>query len=79
MLPLTKEEKNYIVSKIFVNYAEKNLVIIMMMVKSVIKVEITVITQKNEALHIIFLTLDMKYQKKFLWYFIMALIMNTIL
>ena len=79
MLPLTKEEKNYIVIKIFVNYAEKNLVIIMMMVKSVIKVEITVITQKNEALHIIFLTLDMKYQKKFLWYFIMALIMNTIL
>ena len=44
MLPITEEEKNCVGSKTFVKYAEENLLIIMMMVKSIVKFEVIVIT-----------------------------------
>ena len=66
MILLTNEEKNYIVSKKYVIYGTKDLVLMMTM-KNIIKSEIMVITLENiEELLIIFVTSDTKCQKKFL-------------
>ena len=61
---------NCIKNKNFVIYAEKKLVVVVVVVmKTIIKFEITVITQENiEVLHIISVTSDIKHLKKFLQY-----------
>ena len=52
MIPLTNEEKNYIVSKKYVIYVKKNLVL---MIKNIKRLEIIVITLENtEELLMIF-------------------------
>ena len=57
---------NYIINKIFVIYAKKNLVQ-MIMIKNTIKSEIASITLENiEALPIMFVIQDTKHQKKLL-------------
>ena len=61
---LTHKEANHIISKIFVTYTKKNLLLIM--IKNMKESKIIVIVQENiEVLLIIFLIWDSKYQKIF--------------
>ena len=59
---LTHKEANHIISKIFVTYTKKNLLLIM--IKNIEESTIMVITQENiEVMLIIFVIWDKKYQK----------------
>ena len=60
-------------SKKYVIYAKKDLVL-MIIIKSIIKLEIIVTTEENvEELLIVFVISEIKHQKRCLQYFIMAL------
>ena len=73
-----EENKSYF-KETFAIFDDKNFVLMTTM-KNTMKCETTVITLKNiGTLLIIFATDDTKYQKKFLWYFIMVLNMAIIL
>ena len=75
---MSEENKSYF-KETFAIFDDKNFVLMTTM-KNIMKCETTVITLKNiGTLLIIFATDDTKYQKKFLWYFIMVLNMAIIL